>query len=372
MFIQIFNISYAASFLILAVTAARLVLRRAPKIYSYALWLLVLIRLLCPVQLESQSSLIPSAQVVSPEAVEGPSFRVHTGFAVIDHPANDYLGDHYFEGVTVRTGALQSTVRALNVVWLCGLAAMLGCGCFSLMRLSRQLVGAVRLGDCIWETDYVGEPFVMGIVRPRIYLPSGLGGHEREYIVLHEQTHIRRGDAVWRALAFGVLAVHWFNPLAWLAFWLSGRDMEMACDEAVLRRMPGDIRTEYAQSLLNLSSKGHFRGMFLAFGESSVKERIRNVLQYGRSRVWVGVIGILVFAALGIWLLPGPEQEAEALRGKSYRAEQVLYEAPHLSTYTRPEDMPEYRVTLDERLLARGQKDWVLEVCRLTDSTRQN
>lgn len=181
-------------------------------------------------------------------------------------------------------------------VWLSGVALMLLYSLASLFLLRRRLVGAVRLEGNIYQSDYISSPFVIGLFSPRIYLPSALCGKEREYILMHEQTHIRRGDYIFRLLAFAALTLHWFNPLVWLAFYLSGKDMEMACDEAVMKRMKEDIRADYSASLLGLATGRHFvLGTYLAFGGGDVKGRIKNIMHYKKPTVfWVVFAAVLV------------------------------------------------------------------------------
>ncbi|MDE7300006.1 MAG: M56 family metallopeptidase, partial [Lachnospiraceae bacterium] len=188
-------------------------------------------------------------------------------------------------------------LKAAAWIWLAGIAGISACSMFSMLRLKRRLVGAVRAEGNIYQSDYIDSPFVVGVFRPRIYLPSSLCGKEREYIVLHERTHLRRGDHIFRLLAFAALTLHWFNPLVWLAFYLSGRDMEMACDETVMKRTSGDIRAEYSASLLGLATgRRMIPGIHLAFGEGEVGSRIRNVMQYKKPAAFWIVFAVLLFS----------------------------------------------------------------------------
>lgn len=204
-------------------------------------------------------------------------------------------------GENFRTENLENNVNqtptwlmAATWIWIVGMMGMLLCGLISLLRLRRRLVGAVRLRENIYQSDYIISPFVIGIFVPKIYLPSALYGKEQEYILLHEQTHVKRRDYLFRLLAFAALVLHWFNPFAWLAFYLSGEDMEMACDEAVMRRMKEDIRAEYSASLLGLATGRHLiPGTYLAFGEGEVKGRIKNVMRYKKPTVFWIVFAVL-------------------------------------------------------------------------------
>lgn len=193
----------------------------------------------------------------------------------------------------------QSRLRIASYVWTAGMAVMLLYGAVSLFLLSRRLKGTVRLRDNIYLSDYVPTPFVIGVVRPRIYLPSSLQEKEMDYIILHERTHIRRGDHIIRLLSFFALAVYWFHPLVWAAYYLSGKDMEMSCDEAVMRKMEQDIRADYSASLLNLATGRLFSGGTpLAFGEGDTKERIHNVMRWRRPKsVLTGIALAVVMVA---------------------------------------------------------------------------
>ncbi len=210
-------------------------------------------------------------------------------------------------------------LKAATWVWFAGIAVMFLCGFLSLFRLRRRLVGAVLLKGNIYQSDYIASPFVIGMFSPRIYLPSSLCGREQEYILLHEQTHVKRGDHIFRLLASAALVIHWFNPLAWLAFFLSGKDMEMACDEAVMRGMKKDIRAEYSASLLGLATGRHLvPGTYLAFGEGDVKSRIKNVMHYRKPTVF-GVVFAAVLVSGTICAFGSDPKTEQEVRVRSER-----------------------------------------------------
>lgn len=203
-------------------------------------------------------------------------------------------------------------LMVMTWIWIVGMMGMLLYGLISLLRLRRQLVGAVRLRENIYQSDYIISPFVIGIFAPKIYLPSSLYGKEQEYILLHEQTHVKRGDHFFRLLAFAALVLHWFNPFVWVAFYFSGKDMEMACDEAVMRRMKEDIRAEYSASLLGLATGRHLiPGTYLAFGEGEVKGRIKNVMRYKKPTVFWIVFAVLFVSGTVCVFGSDPKVEAE-------------------------------------------------------------
>lgn len=314
LFPALLNMSLTAGIVILCVIAARLALKRAPKVFSYALWAVVLFRLLCPVSLPSGISLLgaldaPARQaspVVStvtyvqpqrqPEAIQPQTEQVPVEPQT---PASDSLAP------VVPEQQATSTVDWAAVaawVWLAGVLGMAGYSIFALLRLRRRLVGSLRLRDNIYLADHISTPFVLGLVRPRIYLPSTLTQGEMGYIIRHEQYHIRHGDHVVKVLAFAALCLHWFNPLVWAAFILAGKDMEMRCDEAVVRQLGERVKADYSASLLALATgRLTIAGTPLAFGEGDPKGRIRNLLRWKRPRMWLslvaGVACVAVIAA---------------------------------------------------------------------------
>ena len=309
----VLSMSGTASLVIAAVLLIRLALRRAPKRFSYLLWAVVLFRLLCPISLESAFSLLPAAELV-PAAGNGGQERqvvqVQTGLPGLDRQMNDFFLRHPYQGVADHPEHAEAApspvipqagkVTLPAILWLTGAALLLGYSALSLIRLRRALAEAVPLeGEPgVWLADRVPTPFVLGLLRPRIYLPSALPKQERDYILLHERTHIRRCDHILRALAWLAVAVHWFNPLVWLAFRLAGKDMEMSCDEAVLRNMDRDVRADYSASLLRLSAGGREKlpAGPLAFGDSDPKSRIKNVLSYKKPALWVMAAAVVVVA----------------------------------------------------------------------------
>lgn len=230
--------------------------------------------------------------------------------------------EEIFKGKDLENNGIYTPTWLIVITWIwaVGITGMLFYGLVSLLRLRKQLVGAVLLRENIYQSDYIASPFVIGIFAPKIYLPSALCGKEQEYILLHEQTHLKRGDHVFRLLAFTALVLHWFNPFVWLAFYLSGKDMEMACDEAVMRRMKEDIRAEYSASLLGLATGRHLiPGTYLAFGEGEVKGRIKNVMRYKKPTLF-GIIFSVLFVSGTVCVFgsdPKVEEEVQTQRENS-------------------------------------------------------
>ena len=241
LFLKIINMSISASWLVLAVLICRFVLKKAPKWINVLLWGIVAVRLICPFSFESALSLIPSAETFPDQVISGPSFDVQTGIAPVDNRINDYLGDRYFEGVTVPTNNGNDVMTILTIVWIIGILLLVTYTIISYQRLNRKIDTAVRYKDNIFQSENVRSPFVLGIIKPRIYLPFNMSEQDLEHVVAHEQAHIRRKDHWWKPLGFLLLTIHWFNPIMWLAYVLLCRDIELACDER--RFTMADIKT---------------------------------------------------------------------------------------------------------------------------------
>lgn len=314
LFYVIADMSVMASIVILVVLLARLLLKRAPKIFSYVLWAVVLLRLLCPFTLETEVSLIPKeAESISQErAIEDyehipVSSALMAGAEAIGDAANGGLGlltivyDSEEYGLNGITFAPHDQVWLLifRYVWLIGIVVMIVCSFVSYIKLRRKLIGAVLLRENIYLADHITSPFVMGLGHPTIYLPSSLSKKEQEYIILHEQHHIWRFDHVVKALAFIALCIHWFNPLVWVAFVLSGKDMEMSCDEAVIKILGADIRADYSASLLSLATGRHIiAGTPLAFGEGDTTGRIKNLAKWKKPALWISIVAMVLIVVV--------------------------------------------------------------------------
>lgn len=315
-FFTILNMSYTACFVVGAVLLARLLLNwlHAPKIFSYALWAVVLFRLLCPISFESALSPLPSAEVISPQVVEQRVPQIHSGIALIDEPLNAHWQNSYYEGVTQPASQMQHWAGLAAGVWLAGAALLLGQSLLAWRRLRHSLRQAEPLptvGGRVWQAAGLPTAFVLGLWRPRIYLPAGLSDTERQYILLHEQAHLRRGDHLLKLLAFAALLLHWFNPLVWLAFRLGVQDMEMACDEAVLRRLSPKAGPEYSAALLHLANSGKPQAIApLAFSEGDVKSRIKNALSYRKPALWIILVCLLLVATLLFLLWGNPNKQS--------------------------------------------------------------
>ncbi len=307
LFLSVLNMSITASYVILIVVLIRLMLKRAPKIISYALWSVVAFRLLIPFSFNSVYSLLPrkTSTVPIPSGITyQQSPQINSGIRVLDAVTSESL-------LTPTTGAsvspLQIFVETGAYIWILGIIALLIYSFVSILILKRQLKGAQLIEKNIFEARNLKTPFVFGLIRPKIYLPVGLNVDERDYILLHEQTHINRKDHIIKMLAFLVLSIHWFNPLVWIAYIVMSIDMELSCDERVLKEMDEEIKKPYASSLLSLAAGSHIlNGSPIAFSEGNVKWRIKNVLNYKKPAFWVTLVSVLFALVIGIGLLANP------------------------------------------------------------------
>ncbi len=317
---KILNMSLTASMVIIIVLLARLLLRKSPKVFSYALWAVVLFRLLCPVSFSTEFSLLglfntPTSTVSDGGAYSSmtyiPSDIVHTENPRVALPLpgiSEAINETLPQG-SEQTGAdpLELPMSVATTLWLLGIVVMLIYSAVSLLELRRKLVGAVRLRDNIYLADHIATPFVIGLFRPKIYLPSTISVDEQDYIILHEQTHIKRLDHIIKMIAFLALAMHWFNPLVWVAFVCAVKDMEMSCDEHVLKQMGGEIRTAYSTSLLSLATgRRPINGSPLAFGEGNIKSRIKNIMNFKKPAVWMVIAAVIACIAVTLLLSANP------------------------------------------------------------------
>ena len=315
LFLKLINMSISASWLILAVLLLRLALKKAPKWVNVLLWGIVAIRLICPFSFESALSLIPSAETFPEKIISGPSFDVQTGIAPIDNRINDYLGDRYFEGVTVPASNGNNIMTILTIVWTIGILLFVAYTVISYWRLRRKVDTAVRCKDNIFQSENVGSPFVLGIIKPRIYLPFNMNGQALEHVVAHEQAHIRRKDHWWKPLGFLLLTLHWFNPLVWLAYVLLCRDIELACDEKVIKELGNEQRADYSQALVACSANRRMIAACpLAFGEVGVKDRVKSVMHYKKPAFWIIILAVMACAGAAVCFLTDPKQDSYTLR----------------------------------------------------------
>ncbi|PKM68646.1 MAG: hypothetical protein CVU95_03325 [Firmicutes bacterium HGW-Firmicutes-2] len=305
-FLQIINMSYVSSIVILFIIGARLLLKKAPKKFAYILWAVALFRLIVPMSFESILSIIPvNPMPISNDVLYDTTPNVTAEIFTIDQSISGTAAD-----VASSVNPMQVWIFLGSLLWIAGLVVLLIYGMVSLIKIKNRLKYASHEKDNIYRSDYVDTPFVLGLIQPKIYLPNSLSESEKEYIVLHEQTHIKRFDHAIRFISYLAVCIHWFNPLVWIAFWLSGKDMEMSCDESVIRQLGHRVKKEYSQSLLNLSTGRRRIGMTpLAFGEGDTKGRIKNILSFKQPKFFIIIVAVMILIIAIFGLLSNPRRD---------------------------------------------------------------
>lgn len=316
LFLKIINMSISASWLILAVLILRLVLKKAPKWVNVLLWGIVAVRLICPLSFESALSLIPSSETIPLDIEMAAKPTIDSGVPAINSVVNPVLSSFAPpQHVLTSANPLQIWIPILNIIWLIGVGALLLYTAVSYWRLCRKVDTAVRYKGNIFQSENVSSPFVLGIIKPRIYLPFNMNGQDLEHVVAHEQAHIRRKDHWWKPLGFLLLTIHWFNPLMWLAYVLLCRDIELACDEKVIKELGNEQRADYMQALVACSvNRCMIAACPLAFGEVGVKERVKSVMNYKKPAFWVIIIAVIICVGVAACFLTNPKQDRYTLR----------------------------------------------------------
>ena len=315
LFSQVLNMSMTGSVVILLVMLSRLILKRSPKIFSYALWSVVLFRLLCPVAFTAPFSVLDMVEPEQKETSNNTSIVTYIP-ASLNTEADFIMVQSEEQPVQAENGnepkeQLRMTpMHAVALIWAVGMTGMMLYSVVQYLGLRGKLVGSVQLKENIYLADHIDTAFVVGLLQPRIYLPSGVPEKERYYILAHEQHHIRRGDHIIKLLAYLALCIHWFNPLIWLSFVLAGKDMEMSCDEAVIKKLGPEIRADYSASLLRLAThKKILSGMPLAFGEGDTKGRVLNMAKWKKPAKWVVAICVILCLCVVVVCAFNPEEE---------------------------------------------------------------
>ena len=326
-FLKLLNLSISASWLVLAVLVLRLISKRSPKWVNVLLWGIVALRLVLPFSIESALSLIPSAETVSPAVVQfDPAPTITSGVNIIDNAVNPSLSEHFAAVPTASVTPLYVWTEIAGWVWLIGLGAMLLYALVSYLRLRRRVSVSLCVRENIYLCDAISSPFILGVVKPCIYLPSGLDEVQRQNVLSHEQAHLARRDHWWKPLGFALLAVYWFNPVLWLAYALLCRDIELACDERVIRTMDESAVKTYSTVLLACSMpRKAVITCPLAFGEVGVKERVRNALHYKKPAFWVVAASVAVCVVVAVCFLTNPPTDTDAAGLVGFHREQVTY-----------------------------------------------
>lgn len=313
-FLKLVNLSISASWLILAVLVLRVVLKKAPKWVMPLLWGVVALRLVCLFSIESALSLIPSAETIPSEIVTETREPVLYEQATLDIATNPTLPSAAEVPVGVSRQQAQVDFNIYSVLWLAGMAALLVHALVSAGKLKRKLATAILLRDNIYESEFVDSPFVFGVVKPNIYLPMHMDEGTAAYVIAHERAHLARRDHWWKVLGYLVLALHWFNPLVWVAYILFCRDIELACDEKVVKGLDGAARADYSQALLSCAAPGRaVAACPLAFGEGNIKMRVKSALHYKKPAFWVAAAAVLAVVIVAVCFLTNPRSERGSL-----------------------------------------------------------
>ena len=322
-FLKTVNMSISACWIVLAIMLLRIALKKAPKWINCILWGIVGLRLVMPLSFESIFSLIPSAETIS-KTPYSPRPYFESGVPPIDNQVNAYLNGNYFEGVTRPTGNFVDITTVLAIIWVIGIITLLIYTFVSFLRLKNEISTAVLLRDNIYQSESVVSPFVLGIIKPKIYLPFNMNGQDMDHVVAHEKAHIKRKDHLWKPLGFLILTLHWFNPLMWLGYVLLCRDIELACDEKVIKEFNNEQRADYSEALLTCSvNRRMIAACPLAFGESDVKNRVKSVLNYKQPSFWVIVVAVIICVALAVGFLTNPVNSS--VFGSKYETGKCLY-----------------------------------------------
>ena len=310
LFLNLLNMSITASWLVLAVVVLRFLLKKAPKWINAVLWSFVGFRLVCPFSFESVLSLIPSTETVPTDIVYSKSPSIHSGIPAINSTVNPIISESFAPDVTASANPLQIVTAIASAVWLIGIFAMILYAVISFVRLHKKVREGVVLKDNIWLCDRIDTPFILGVFKPRIFIPSGMAESDTEYVIAHEKAHLKRRDHWWKPLGLILLTVYWFNPVMWLAYVLLCRDIELACDEKVIKEMGADIKKSYSQALINCSvSRRTISACPLAFGETGVKGRIKTVLSYKKPALWIIIIAVISCIVVAVCFLTNPKTE---------------------------------------------------------------
>ncbi|MBR6537572.1 MAG: hypothetical protein IKT67_10260 [Lachnospiraceae bacterium] len=319
-FVEVLNMGLTATWVVLAVLAVRALCHKAPKSLIVGLWALVGLRLVCPFLAESILSLIPSAEIVSPEILLAERPSIHTGVTMLNSTVNPYLSEHLAPGYSV-SGAptpgasanpMQIIAFVASIVWIAGMVIMFAYSITSYLWLRHKVKVSLCYRDNIYFCDGIATPFVFGVIKPRIYLPSGMSEAQMDSVIAHETAHLKRKDHWWKTIAFFLLSVYWFHPLLWISYLLFSRDMERACDERVVREMETEARKNYAEALVACSlQKRMMLACPLAFGEVGVKNRVKSVLNYKKPAFWIVAVTVVAGIAVAICFLTNPISESK-------------------------------------------------------------
>ena len=315
LFLDIVNMSISAGWLVLAVLALRLILKKAPKWVNVLLWGIVAVRLICPFSIESTLSLIPSKETISPGIMMDWTPEISTGIESLDQVVNPVISTSFAPNPGTSANPLQILIPVAANLWLLGVLILLTYTAISYLTLRLKLRTAVILRANIFQCETVSSPFVLGILKPKIYLPYTMDGNNLDHVVAHEMAHIKRKDHWWKPLGFLLLTVYWFNPLMWVAYILLCRDIELACDEKVIAELGNEQRADYTQALVACAvNRRMIAACPLAFGEIGVKDRVKSILNYRKPTLWIIVTAVVVCIVVAVCFLTNPLDSVDYLK----------------------------------------------------------
>ncbi len=318
-FLKLLNMSITAGWLILAILCVRILFRKMPKWVNCLLWGVVAVRLLIPFSIESIFSLQPSAEPIKTQTiVEGERLTyvpsIESNFTIVEDTVNPILAKSFAYEESESVAPLQVFTEVVGYIWLSGMIILLGFAAGSVVRLRLCVRESVRYKENVFICDAVKSPFILGIIKPSIYLSSALGEDEMKHILAHENAHLRRKDHLWKPLGYLLLSIYWFNPLCWIAYIMLCKDIELACDEKVIKAMDFGDKKEYSRVLLSCATQRRLVSVCpLAFGEVGVKERVKSVLNYKRPAFWITMMAIVVGIIVAVCFLTNPLSEDEQI-----------------------------------------------------------
>lgn len=364
-FLNLVNISITASYIAIAVIVFRILLKKAPKAYTCILWLLTALRLIIPVSdstllsFTSRFSLIPNTQILPSNLIDNasPQFNINVGIEQIDKRVNAFLDDRYYEGVKVPANNGSNLMNALGIIWIIVCAAIIIYAIGSYIYLRRKTKASLCVKENTFICDYISTPFILGIIKPKILLPSTLSEEESRYVLAHEKAHLKRLDHLWKPIGFILLSIHWFNPIMWISYILFCRDIELACDECVIKNMNSNDKKSYSTALLNCSIPKKLISAYpLAFGEIGVKERIKAVIKYEKPAVITSIIAVILCIVTAICFLSNPQKVSLKETIINNLGEDIVHDIEYIEfddgkvkSFTESETYIEYLLTaLDE------------------------
>ena len=314
-FLKLLNLSITATWLILAVVLVRLLLKKAPKWISCLLWAFVAIRLIFPFSIESVLSLVPSSETIPADIAYMQNPAVHSGISALNSTVNPIISQNLTPNPGDSANPLQIILPIMTAIWLAGTIVLLIYAFVSWLRLRKTVCASVPVKDNIMACDDVQSPFILGVFKPVIYVPSSLSGQTLDYVITHEMTHIKRRDYLWKPFGYILMAVYWFNPFCLIAYILLCRDIEMACDEKVIRDMSSESKAGYSQALLDCSvHRRLIAACPLAFGEVGVKQRVKGVLNYKKPAFWIIIVAVIACIAVAVCFLTNPKRDSFELK----------------------------------------------------------